>query len=74
MEIIFDWLRYPIKLLLRKKVSEYKQVLIALRFFYKEMTPKSRRQGNTYKTAYLQMEQMFLQMKYEAFIKKWEIK
>ena len=73
MDILLNYLRYPIKLLLVKKVAEYKKIISALEFLYKYTAPKGRREGATYKTAWIQMEQMLLISKYQAFVNKWEI-
>lgn len=74
MSKILNYLKYPIKLLLRKKVAEYKKIIFALQFLYENTAPKSRREGAIYKTAWIQMEQMLLISKYQSFVNKWEIK
>ena len=74
MKKLINWLRYPIKLLLRKRVAEYREVLSALEFLLEHTAPKARRQGMTYSTAYVSMKYMALKMKYQAFVSKWEIK
>lgn len=71
---LLNWLRYPIKLLLVKKVAEYKHILIALRFMQEHTMSKHRREGATDKAAWNGFMQMLLISKYQEFVNKWEIK
>lgn len=74
IKIIWDYILYPIRYLLRHKVYRYRTELkkINSRLFLSNM--KARRKGRTTTDSYLFISDMILSIKYKRFINKWEIK
>ena len=69
---MLNYLLYPIKLLLRRKVRRYKSELAVLRAELKASSPrKHRREGMTEKIMMFEMVRAMKIMKYERFIKRW---
>ena len=72
-DIIWYYLSYPIRYLLRHKVERYKIELEQIRWRQQHIKPKARRRGMTETVANFIVMDMYLSIKYERFIKRWSL-
>ena len=73
MTQIIEWIKYPIKLLLQKKVKRYRLLLLQAKERATINPLKFRRKGMSQIVADFQMHNLQLEIKYLNFIKKWEL-
>lgn len=73
MSEVRDFIKYPIRLLLSKKVAKIKTELRVINSVLYNTEPKHRRSGmSTYSASYF-YSLIYLKTKYEAYINKWGI-
>jgi hypothetical protein len=71
--VMWRYLFYPIRYLLRHRVERYKVELEQIRWRQQHLKPKARRLGMTETFFSFMIRDMFLSIKYERFIKKWSL-
>lgn len=71
--VMWRYLSYPIRYLLRHKVEKYKNELIQIKWRQEHIKPKARRCGMTQTVFNFMMKDVFLSIKYERFIKRWSL-
>jgi len=71
--VMWRYLSYPIRYLLRHRVERYKVELEQIRWRQQHLKPKARRFGMTETVFSFMIRDMFLSIKYERFIKKWSL-